>query len=219
MFSTTGLYGQARSVGRLFGNITKYKENAMSRTIRKTIMAGTLGIAALAAAGGSAAQVTMDGVTFSSSWSGNVLTIEIDALARTGGWASATTIGALQVKNVGTFDSVTMTGPGAASGWSIVANELEAGGCGGGLHAGMNACASGTWVPLDDNMVFVYTFTGAGLDLTNPHLKVNFFGTGPDKVGSLLSMNVPAVPEPSSYAMLLLGVGLLGFMGRRSRGG
>jgi hypothetical protein len=177
-----------------------------------------MGAAAATAAVSSHAQVTMDGVTFSSAWSGNVLTIEIDAAARTGGWADALTIGALQVKNIGTFTGVSMTGPGAASGWSILAEELNANGCNGGSHAGMNACASGTWVPLGDNMVFEYTFTGAGLDLTNPHVKVNFFGSGPDKVGSLLSMNVPAVPEPSSYAMLAIGLALLGFMGRRYHG-
>lgn len=190
----------------------------MKSAIRKAILSTLIGVGAATAAGTSSAQVTMDGVTFNSTWVGNVLTIEIDAAARVGGWADALTIGALQVKNIGTFTGVTMTGPGAASGWTIVANELSANGCGGGSHAGMNACASGTWVPLADNMIFEYTFTGAGLDLTNPHVKVNFFGTGPDKVGSLLSMNVSAVPEPSSYAMLLLGLGLLGFMGRKYHG-
>jgi hypothetical protein len=176
-----------------------------------------LALSASALIAPASAQVTMDGVTFTSSFTGNILTIEIDAAGRIAGWADALTIGALQVKNVGTFDSVTFMGPGAASGWTVFDTELDANGCTGGSHAGMNACASGTQVTLTDDMIFTYTFTGAGLDLTNPHVKVNFFGTGPDKVGSLLSMNVPAVPEPSSYAMMLLGLGLLGGVKRLIR--
>jgi hypothetical protein len=181
------------------------------------IPSAVLALAATALISPASAQVTNDGVTFTSSFTGNILTLEIDAAGRINGWADALTIGALQIKNVGTFDSVVFNGPGVASSWTVFDTELDADGCTGGSHAGMNACASGSQLTLSDNMIFTYTFTGAGLDLTNPHVKVNFFGSGPDKVGSLLSMNVSSVPEPSSYAMMFLGLGLLGALKRFSR--
>lgn len=162
------------------------------------------------------AGTTVDGVTFSTSYAGNVLTVEIDAAGHTGGWASATTIGALEVKDVGNFDSVLMSGPGAASGWNLVANELNANGCAGGGQGGRNACAFGRHVGLTDDMVFKFTFSGGTIDLTNPHLKVAFYnGDGTKKVGSLLSVNVAAVPEPGQYAMLLAGLGVVGLLRRR----
>ncbi|WP_167758656.1 PEP-CTERM sorting domain-containing protein [Zemynaea arenosa] len=181
-------------------------------------MAAALMVAGLGI-GGAQASETFQGVTFTTSYVGNVLTVEIDAAARNGDWALATTIGALQVKDVGTFDSVSMTGPGAASSWAISPLELDANGCMGGSHVGMNACASGTHVALTDDMIFTYTFTGTGLDLTDPHLKVNFFvGDNDQKVGSLLSENIAAVPEPGEYAMLLGGLAVIGLaLKRRAR--
>ncbi|TFW15389.1 PEP-CTERM sorting domain-containing protein [Massilia arenosa] len=68
-------------------------------------------------------------------------------------------------------------------------------------------------------MVFQFTFTGDGVDLSDPHLKVAFYGTGANKVGSLLSENVPAqpVPEPGEWAMLLAGLGVAGVAARWRR--
>lgn len=43
-----------------------------------------------------------------------------------------------------------------------------------------------------------------------------FQNTGGDNVGALLD-NVSLVPEPETYAMLLAGLGLLGFMARRRK--
>jgi hypothetical protein len=37
--------------------------------------------------------------------------------------------------------------------------------------------------------------------------------------GSLLSQTIPAIPEPETYAMMLAGLGLLGFVARRRRQG
>jgi hypothetical protein len=174
-------------------------------------------VAACALAAPAHASLTFQGVTFTTSYAGNVLTVEIDAAHPTGDWSTATTIGALEVKGIGSFDAVTFTGPGAAAGWNVVPNELNANGCVGGAQVGRAACASGAHVPLADAMIFTYTFTGQP-NLTDPTIKVAFYnGDNPDKVGSLLSMDVPAVPEPSQYAMLGGGLLLLGSVLARKR--
>ena len=196
------------------------KLNNKERTMnswRKAVSALATFIACLGFSSAAHAQLTYQDVTFTTSWSGNVLTVEIDAANPSGDWATATTIGALQVKDIGTWDSVSMTGPGAASSWTIAPNELSANGCDGGSSGNMRACAYGTHVTLTDDMIFTFTFTGGVQDFSSPQLKVLFYeGDGTTKVGSLLSMNVPAVPEPGTYAMLLGGLGIVAFARRRA---
>jgi hypothetical protein len=180
-------------------------------------------VAALLAAGlaatASAGTLTYQGVTFTSSWSGNVLTLEIDAAHPSGDWATATTLGALQLKDIGSFDNVILTSaPGGATSWTLSSNELNANGCGGGAHTGASLCYSGAHVSLADDMIFQFTFTGGSTDFTSPHLKLEFFnGAGGDKVGSLLSQNIPAVPEPQTWALLFGGLSVLGAIARRRK--
>jgi hypothetical protein len=182
--------------------------------LRKTAI--TLALMASVAATAQAGTLTYQGVTFTSTWSGNLLTLEIDAAHPTGDWAGATSIGALQLKNVGTFSDVTLvSAPGGAAGWSLSSNELNANGCGGGAHVGRGLCYSGSRVALADNMVFQFSFAGGAPALDAPHLKVNFFGDGERKVGSLLSQAIAPVPEPETYAMMLGGLGIVGCMARR----
>ncbi|VXC00146.1 PEP-CTERM sorting domain-containing protein [Massilia sp. 9I] len=187
----------------------------------KTLLAKATAILALTAgvvASSQAGTLTYQGVTFTSTWSGNLLTLEIDAANRSGDWASASTIGALQLKDLGTFSDVTLvSAPGAATDWTLSSNELNANGCGGGAHVGRSLCYSGDRIALTDDMVFQFSFAGGAPALDAPHLKVNFFGEGERKVGSLLSQTIAPVPEPGSYAMMLGGLGLVGFMARRKR--
>jgi hypothetical protein len=189
----------------------------VNTTIRKTLLSSLLAAGAIASA--QAGTLEYQGVSFTSSWTDNVLTLEIDAAHRTGDWAAATTIGALQLKDLGSFDSVTLSAaPGGAANWTLSSNELNANGCGGGAHIGASLCYSGGHVALSDDMVFKFTFNGGATDFSSPHLKVNFFnGDGGRKVGSLLSENIPLqpVPEPQTYAMLLGGLALMGVMARR----
>jgi hypothetical protein len=191
----------------------------VNTTIRKTLLSSLLAAGAIASA--QAGTLEYQGVTFTSSWTDNVLTLEIDAAHRTGDWASATAIGALQLKDIGSFSNVTLTSaPGGAANWTLSSNELNANGCGGGAHVGTGLCFSGDHVALSDDMIFKFTFNGGATDFSSPHVKVNLFnGDGGRKVGSLLSENIPLqpVPEPQSYAMMLGGLALLGAMAKRRK--
>jgi hypothetical protein len=190
----------------------------VNKTIRKTLLSALLAAASAGAA--HAGTLERQGVSFTSSWTGNVLTLEIDAANPTGGWADATTIGALQIKDIGQFSGVELTAaPQGAMDWTLSSSELNANGCAGGSHVGMSLCYSGGHVALADNMVFQFTFTGGDTKLASPHVKVNFFnGDGDKKVGSLLGANIPMaapVPEPETYAMLLGGLAVMGALARR----
>jgi hypothetical protein len=191
----------------------------VNTTIRKTLLSILLAAGAIASA--QAGTLEYQGVSFTSTWTDNVLTLEIDAAHRTGDWAAATTIGALQLKDLGRFDSVSLTSaPGGAANWTLSSSELNANGCGGGAHIGASLCFSGEHVALSDDMVFKFTFNGSATDFSSPHVKVNFFeGDGGRKVGSLLSQNIPLqpVPEPQSYAMMLGGLALMGVVARRRK--
>jgi hypothetical protein len=193
----------------------------MKQFVRNTVLGVLLGAGVLASS--QAGTLEYQGVTFTSSWSGNVLTLEIDASHPTGDWSTATALGALQLKDVGSFGSVSLiSAPGGAMNWTLSSNELNANGCAGGGHAGMGLCYSGAHVALSDDMVFQFAFNGGNPAPVSPHLKVNFFGpSGERKVGSLLSENIPAgvapVPEPQSYAMLAGGLAVMGVLARRRK--
>ena len=164
----------------------------MKTTLRTTALATLLGLATMNAQAG---VLTMDGVTFISSWSGNVLTLEIDAAKRNGGWSTATGLAALAIKNVGTYSSVSVSAaPGGTTAWNVSTSELKASGCSGtGNGATSNRmCFFGNQIALGDDMVFKFTFNGAGVTTTEPHVKVEFVDARGNKVGSLLSQTLPA---------------------------
>lgn len=188
----------------------------MTKSINRAIAAGAIAAATLGFSSAANAQITYQGVTFTPSYSGNVLTIELDAADPTGDWSDAVGIIALQVKDIGTWTSVDFSGPDAAATWSVSPNELSAIGCDGGSGGNQRACAIGAEVALTDDMLFTYTFTGGTQDFTYPQIKVIFVDEFGVKTGSLLSMNVPAIPEPSTYAMLLGGLGLLAVARKRA---
>lgn len=58
-------------------------------------------------------------------------------------------------------------------------------------------------------------FTADRISIVDGQLRVNFEGLSVDR-GSRLSLNIAAVPEPETYAMLLAGIGMIGFARRRA---
>jgi hypothetical protein len=160
--------------------------------LRMTALAALLGATTMTAHAG---VLTLDGVTFASSWSGNVLTLEIDAARRSGGWSGATGLAALAIKEVGTYSSVSVSSaPGGTTAWKLSTSELKASGCSGTGNgaAGSRMCFYGQQIALADDMVFKFTFNGAGVATNEPHVKVEFVDAKGNKVGSLLSQVLPA---------------------------
>lgn len=195
----------------------------MNRLLQRAILPALL---AASCATANAGVLTYQGVTFTTTYTGNVLTLEIDAANRSGNWADAATIGALGIKDIGTFSSVQLLqAPGAAFGWTFSGTEMNANGCGNGGQANKTVCYEGTSVALADNMVFQFAFTGGAQDFASPHLKVLFFDSRGRKEGDLLSQNVPPgdnptpVSEPGTAGMMMGGLALAGLVARRRRNG
>jgi hypothetical protein len=194
----------------------------MNTLLRRALLPALL-IASCAAA--NAGVLTHQGVTFTTTFAGNVLTLEIDAAHPNGDWLDAKTMGAIGIKDIGTFSSVQLLqAPGAAAGWMFSTDELNTNGCENGGQANKNVCYEGTHVNLQDDMIFKFAFTGGMQDFTSPHLKVNFFDADGKKAGTLLSMNVPPgdtpptpVSEPSTAGMMMGGLALAGLMARRRK--
>lgn len=190
----------------------------MIKNIKRAIAVSTLLAAGIGASSVAHAQLTFQGVTFTPSWSGDTLTLEIDAASPTGDWSTADAIGSIQLKDFGSWDSVVYNGPGTFSTWTLSGSELNATGCDGGSGGVMRLCLNGTPIPLADDMIFTFTFTGGVQEMDSVFVKVRMFEDGAtDKVGSLMSMEVPVIPEPSTYAMLLGGLGVLALARRNAK--
>jgi len=130
-----------------------------------------------------------------------VLTLEIDAASRSGGWSGATGLAALAIKGVGTYSSVSVSSSlKGTTGWTVSKAELNASGCAGAGKAstGNRLCFSGQQIALGDDMVFTFTFNGAGVTPAEPHVKVEFVDARGNKVGSLLSQTLPATTTAST---------------------
>ena len=155
------------------------------------------------------------GVDFYASWLNEVtLRIEIDAGSLTvgGGWEKATNIDSIAINGGDAWSwaiasDITLNGPNSSFDGNIDGTGLNANGCQ-ALSLGKNHQC---WMGLEklaDDMIFDFTFSDKSLIssyIDNPHLKVRLVDDNGNKIGSLLSANVP---EPS--VLLLMGAGLFG---------
>ena len=160
--------------------------------------------------------LTFQGVTFETLASGNMLQLTITN-ALTGGTGNWTDIGylkAFEIKGIGDVTGATLAG------WSVNVDK--------GLSSNSGCTTGGTpgacffqsaAIPLTDSMSFQIDFVGTNLSFDSPSLKVQFLAGVNDKhaTGDLLSRTIPPIPEPEIYAMMGIGLGLLGWAARRRK--
>ena len=161
--------------------------------------------------------LTWQGVTFATqAVDSDTMTLSITgATAATGDWTGINFLKAFEIKDIGNVTGASILPANFTAIDLNLANKACVGPAGSG---GM--CFSATPpVALTSSMSWTIDFVGTGLHFDNPHLKVNFLKSAGDTkaTGDLLSQNITAVPEPETYAMLLAGLGLMGFVARRRK--
>ncbi len=122
---------------------------------------------------------------------------------------------------------------GGAANWNTLLGGLNATGCNGSgvpwvciqFNNGYNGYGYGiTPYSSHSNDKYVFDFTGVPLTSSGLDLKANYVDANGNKVGCLISAYispvspVSPVPEPRGYAMLLVGLGLIGFVKYHRKG-
>jgi hypothetical protein len=172
--------------------------------------------AALALASGQAqAQLTVDNITYSLSQS------FASAVGETETWNMTLDIANNSTDGRTGITSLAFTQPmgfvsASLPGWSMLEGGMGASGCNG---AGNFFCFSG-YAAAAPTMSFSFLVTGVsgGLASYNPSFKVDWVGSmnNYDLVSQPLT-GVAPVPEPSTYALMFGGLGLIGVVLRRRR--
>jgi len=175
--------------------------------------------------------LTFQGVTFEWASAGNFLELNIlNALSgptSSDNWGDITHLAAFQIGIEG------LTGA-TVDGWSSPAGELNAKGCGEGASKGKVCFETATPLELTDDLSFNIALKGVDpVSVTGLDLKVNFIDQDTFEkwdcdqppcykaykaAGDLLSQTITSpAPEPEIYAMMAVGVGVVGWAARRKR--
>jgi hypothetical protein len=206
------------------------------KSIKYFLAAIVVSLAALATPA-TANILTYQGITFEWASAGSYLELSIseDALnGGTGNWEDITHLAAFQIGIDGLTDASV-----AASGWNSSPSGLNSKGCEGGSGTGRICFDTTDPLALTDDILFGITLSpNVDPDLvTEVHLKVAFIdqdtydtyfapaslshGTGNwKKTGDLLSVTIPeavTIPEPETYALMLTGLGIMGWVVRRKK--
>lgn len=180
---------------------------------KNALTAVAIAVGALAAAPAHA--VVSEGVDYTASWAdlaGDLwqLTITVDAAGNTFG---ASFLQAVSVVPGGAWSNVSLFSSTNAG--TLGAGGIEAGPTAGGQDCqGSNAsafCVDGS-ASVASPITLVFQFNDPSPS-ASPHLQVSW-----DVVGHHFSQEVPAVPEPETYAMMLAGLVAVGSLARRRRG-
>ena len=193
--------------------------------VRAAVVFGAMGVM-----GSQAMALTVDGAVYtidSSMLAPNdyQFTLHINETGYTGGGLY---LGSLAF-NVGdsNFTSFTLlSSPDGVSNWTYVPGGLNASGCNSTgtpwaciqstSNSGLGYNISNLSAHADDQ--YVFEFKGVTLTSAGVSLKAQYVDANNNKMGSLISLPVVSpVPEPETYAMLLVGLGLIGFTARRRK--
>lgn len=196
--------------------------------LKKSVLpAMALILASVGAAPAAANTLTFQGVTFETiALDADTLQLTIDNVlsgpSGTDNWLNVAWLGAFEIKDIGTVTGATLDGWSGINltGWTpTVDNGLAANAVGCNTGGTPGACFTGAPAAMSDHMVITMSFVGSGLTFDAPHLKVAFLesSTASKPTGDLLSQTIPAVPEPETYALMGLGLGLMGFVARRRK--
>jgi hypothetical protein len=171
--------------------------------------------------------LTFQGVTFDTYASGNTLTLVITGAlnSATGNWTNVQYLNAFEIKNIGQVDSAQILSASFGD-WTANVDHGINNGSGSGIGCTSGGTPGGCFyqntnpiamIPVSDVMTFQLSFSGTGLNFDAPSLKVQFLTNASDTSaqGSLLSRTIPAIPEPEIYAMLAMGLGVLGWRARK----
>ena len=195
---------------------------------RAAIVVGAMGFM-----GSQAMALTVDGAVYtmdSSLLAPNdyQFTLHINETGYTGGGLYLGSL-AFNVEGNSSFTSFTLLSSPDGLGmgnWTYVPGGLDASGCNGSgtpwaciqstANSGLGYDISNLSAHADDQ--YVFEFKGVTLTSAGVSLKAQYVDANNNKMGSLISLPVVSpVPEPETYAMLLAGLGLIGFTARRRR--